>query len=78
VKWTIQQLKDGFDDSIRDREEVHLRKMQNFEREKNKGFELSLISVTFTNDNNETVGLTSSLLCPNFFLTVFQCWMEIS
>jgi len=71
VKWTIQQLKDGFDDSIRDREEVHLRKMQNFEREKNKGFELNLISVTFTNDNNETVGLTSSLLCPNIFLTVF-------
>jgi len=33
----IQQLKDGFDDSIRDREEVHLCKMQNFERDKNKG-----------------------------------------
>jgi len=41
VKWTIRQLKDGFDDSIQDREEVHLRKMQNFERQKNKGLLLS-------------------------------------
>jgi len=39
----IRQLKDGFDDSIHDREEVHLRKMQNFEREKNKGLLLLLL-----------------------------------